>query len=441
MTTDVSLDLLSRPDLRFVLFVPRYKEDFFFRQYGNDRVAVEGVDTNAVWTWGYSFFKWLSFSMIPTYAVWLRRREELYRDRSPYQFVRFAASRIVNILFSRIPLMRRLVRFGDRVFSPYRRILPHILRHRPDCLFVTDLFSDIEPVFIHASLATGIPVIGMARSWDNMTTKGLLRAVPDRVIVNTEILKEEAVTLHSVDPAIITVTGVPQFDRACRGYASDRSAFCRALDIDPSCRIVFFGPAGMFLSDRDAELCEILKEGLDQGQIPADVRFVISKHPGDPPDLGAFAPDDRFRILSLGTPFSESRKVTEMTATDASFLIDCLYHSSIVMCVNSTLGIDSLPFDKPQIMVEFDGRSPKPYIESVARYHDEDHMRKYLDTGAVRIVRSPDEWFDAIGAYLADPSLDRANRARAAQDQLYLLDGRSGSRVAAAILDFMQVAP
>lgn len=123
-----------------------------------------------------------------------------------------------------------------------------------------------------------------------------------------------------------------------------------------------------------------------------------------------------------------------MTVDDQRTLVSYLFHSAIVMCVNSTVGMDSLPFDKPQIMVEFDGWEKKPYIESVARYHDEDHMRKYLATGAVRVVRTPDEWFSAIRDYLHDPSRDRESRARAAQEQLFKLDGQSGKRVVESVL-------
>ena len=99
------------------------------------------------------------------------------------------------------------------------------------------------------------------------------------------------------------------------------------------------------------------------------------------------------------------------------------------MHVNSTIAIDSLPFDKPQIMIEFDGWEKKPYLDSVVRYHNEDHMVKYIRTGVGKIVRNPEEWFSAICTYLEDPAQNRAGRKRALEEQICKLDGKSGIRI------------
>ena len=104
------------------------------------------------------------------------------------------------------------------------------------------------------------------------------------------------------------------------------------------------------------------------------------------------------------------------------------------MCVNSTLGMDSLPFNKPQIMIVFDGWEKKSYIESVKRFHDEDHMIKYLQTGAATIVKSPDELFNWINRYLENPKLHTENRKRAMKEQFYYIDGRAGRRIGEYVL-------
>ena len=434
MTSDIFSVLRGTAGIRLVLFVPSYKKDFFIRTYESENVIIQGVDEQMVNTRAFTFFKWLSFCLIPTYTVYLRHRERLQRNPSFWGYCKYGLSRMISRLCARSPAVHAAVRACDGWFSPYRNLLPYLNRHRLNLLFVTDVFSEIEPIFLHAARKRGIRTVGMVRSWDNTTTKGLLRTIPDSMIVNNNIIAEEAVRFHDVLRESISIVGLPQFDMACRNFNDDRVLFCRRLGIDPLKNIIFFGPAGMFLSDTDWQLCELLKRAISEGVLPASVHFIVSKHPGDPPLLDRFVPDAHFTIVSIGTPFATGPKVSEMTVADQRFLVSCLFHSAIIMCISSTVGMDSLPFDKPQIMVEFDGWEQKPYIESVARHHDEDHMRKYLKTGAVRVARTPEEWFRSIREYLYDPSLDRKNRSRAAREQLFNLDGQSGMRVVRYLL-------
>ena len=434
MTSDIFLLLRDASGIRLVLFVPSYKKDFFDRIYGSENVVIEGIDEQIIDTFAFKFFKWLSFCLIPTYTVYLRHRERLHRNPSFRGYVKYALSRMISRLCARSRIVHTVTRACDEWFSSYSNLFPYLDRHQLDLLFVTDVFSEIEPIFLQAARKRGIRTVGMVRSWDNTTTKGLLRAIPDSMIVNNAIIAHEAAQFHDVPPKSISVVGLPQFDMACRNFNDNRALFCRELGIDSAKDIIFFGPAGIFLSATDWQLCELLKRAVQDGTLPPSVHFIVSKHPGDPPILNRFVPDEHFTIISIGTPFSVGPKVSEMTALDQRFLVRCLFHSAIIMCVNSTLGMDSLPFDKPQIMVEFDGWEQKPYIESVARYHDEDHMRKYLKTGAVRVVRTPDEWFYSIKEYLHNPALDREKRARAAREQLFNLDGQSGQRIAHHLL-------
>ncbi len=61
-------------------------------------------------------------------------------------------------------------------------------------------------------------------------------------------------------------------------------------------------------------------------------------------------------------------------------------------------------------------------------------MRKFLDTGAVRRARNPQELAYWISKYLKNPHLDEDKRAIAARDQLWKNDGKSGERIAGMLL-------
>jgi len=56
-----------------------------------------------------------------------------------------------------------------------------------------------------------VPSAIAVASWDNLTGKGLLRVVPDRVLVWNEVQRDEAATMHSIPPERVVVTGAPKF--------------------------------------------------------------------------------------------------------------------------------------------------------------------------------------------------------------------------------------
>jgi CDP-glycerol glycerophosphotransferase (TagB/SpsB family) len=63
------------------------------------------------------------------------------------------------------------------------------------------------------------------------------------------------------------------------------------------------------------------------------------------------------------------------------------------------------------------------------------HVRAALAHGPARIAESEERLLDHIRAYLADPSLDRVARARAAAEEAGPADGRAGERIARELLE------
>ena len=53
---------------------------------------------------------------------------------------------------------------------------------------------------------------GRVASWDNLTGKGLIRVVPDRVLVWNNVQAEEAVAMHGIPRDRVVATGAPKFD-------------------------------------------------------------------------------------------------------------------------------------------------------------------------------------------------------------------------------------
>ena len=78
-------------------------------------------------------------------------------------------------------------------------------------------------------------------SWDNLSNKGVIHTIPDRVFVWNEVQREEATKLHRVPAAAVVATGAPRFDLFFRMAPSlDRAAFCETAGLDPARPLVVY---------------------------------------------------------------------------------------------------------------------------------------------------------------------------------------------------------
>jgi len=435
LNTDVLRTLRDERDLRIVIFVQNHKAEFFRKNYAGGNVVVEGVDVARITASKVKILLVrLLFLMIDSHYTSYKRIERF--DARPgalariKYYIHFALVRIL----SGSKTLNGLARTLYRHLAPKGFFAEHFEKYRPSLVFSTDVFDPYDTQLLNEAKHHGVRTLGMVRSWDNCWSKGLMPVQPDRLLTNNEIIKEEAVALHDYPSDRITVVGLPQFDAFVTGERSSRADFFASIGVDPAKRLLLFAPAGTILSDTDGQLCEILGKAREDGRLPSDIHFFVRNHPGHPADIRRFIGQPGFTIQDPGHVFGANSKETELAPDDLRFLADLVYHSDIVMYVATSICLDSAVYDKPQIMVSFDGYEKKPYTKSVARYRDEDHMKKLLDTGGARIVRSVDEWIEAINDYLENPSLDREGRSRIVREQLYKIDGKSGERVASQVM-------
>lgn len=88
-----------------------------------------------------------------------------------------------------------------------------VARH-PDAVVASPVIDFASPLVepLKSARSLGIPSAVAVASWDNLTGKGLLRVVPDRVFVWNESQCEEAAEMHAIPRERLVVTGAPKFD-------------------------------------------------------------------------------------------------------------------------------------------------------------------------------------------------------------------------------------
>lgn len=286
-----------------------------------------------------------------TTADYLRYRTPEYRDAAAlYERAAVRVSPAVQA-FSRLPIVRtrgglrfvtNRLRSIDRAIPPDPAIVRQIATHGPDVVLVTPLIelgSD-QVEYLKAAHALGIPCGLCVHSWDNLTNKGLIHAVPDRVFVWNEAQRKEAVNLHAIPDANVVVTGAPTYDQwFVRRPSTSREEFCRKVGLPPARPFFLYLCSSKFIAPREAEF---VKRWIQALRSAADSRVreaavLVRPHPrGD--NRGLDAPELRPPNDVAVWPPEGANPVDTDSRND---YFDSLYHSVAAVGINTSAQIEA----------------------------------------------------------------------------------------------------
>ncbi|KKU70552.1 MAG: hypothetical protein UX94_C0004G0016 [Parcubacteria group bacterium GW2011_GWA2_47_21] len=432
----VSRNILSAPffellkknsGLKIVLIVHEKKKDFFDKNYGGGNVVVEGVKRNLN-ELDY-LFKDLAAAAIRTRSRKLIRKMRLGHERwNAYK------------IFFWAPLIRPLIPKLFSLIVPRNRYAFLFEKYTPALLLTTDVFNPMDVILAHEAKHRGVKVLGMVRSWDNLTAKGGFRVVPDELIVNNEIIKQDAIKIHGVSDRVIKIVGIPHYDKYLDGSPLTREELYKRLGIGLDRKFIVYAPVGNRFFTRntfDREMVLIIREMLPDG-----FHLIVRCPPGDPVDLEGVSKDPRIIIDQPGTRFSgsgERQMDTEMSPADDDWLVSVLYHSELLISGFTTLTVDAARFNKPVIVVGFDAKTPLPYRESVKRHLEFEHFQPILKSGGVRIAHSETELKNLFALYLRNPETDGEKRKAMVMKQAYKLDGKGSERLLECIVTALEI--
>ena len=139
---------------------------------------------------------------------------ERARRRTPVGFLRWLESTLASrpgVRSSCAWFLRNVERA-----APRRTELDGFLRAQaPDIVLFTPLIAmqSEEQDLLAAAVEQGLRTVFCVLSWDNLSSKALLRTMPDLVTVWNNVQRDEARVLHGVPDERIAVTGAQSFDR------------------------------------------------------------------------------------------------------------------------------------------------------------------------------------------------------------------------------------
>lgn len=326
----------------------------------------------------------------------LRRRMEKYAARSAAPLLRVRAPRLASALMRGLLAIERLV--------PSDSAVEHYLgTHAPDVVVVTPLIargsSGVKQTdTVKSALALRIPVVVGVSSWDHLTTKGLFKSVPDRVLVWNDVQRLEAVELHRLPPERVVVTGAQLFDRWFELEPTlDREAFAEESGLNPKAPYVLYVGSSPNVAPPELEIPFVLRwiEALRRRQ--PELGVLVRPHPGN---VATWAGVDVARFGNAVIRPRE-RPGLPMGEQDERLYLHSLRHAHVVVGLNTSAEIESLIQRRPVLTL-----TPPEFAETQAA---PPHFRYLLDGsgGCVRIASDLALHLDQLDELIADPESRR----------------------------------
>jgi hypothetical protein len=280
------------------------------------------------------------------------RFNETYRARAWKRAPKPAAA------LARGPLARRAssrhaitatFRTLERVVPTNGQIERYLRTVAPDVVLFTPYLGlrSIQPDFLRAAQALGLRTAILVKSWDNLSSKSVIRPIPDRLFVWNEVQREEAKSLHGIGPERVVVTGAQCFDDWFVWQARPRDEFLGRVGLDPARPFVLYACCSPWTGPSELPFVRRWVAALRaHGGVLADAGVLVRPHPkrsdvwldadlGDLPGVVVFP-----RVAHAPTD-DESK----------ADYFDSIHHSAAVVGLNTSAMIEAAIVGRPVLTV------------------------------------------------------------------------------------------
>ncbi len=221
----------------------------------------------------------------------------------------------------------------------------------PDVVVVTGTFRHVssEVELLKSARQLGIPAGIFVTSWDNLTNKGSLKFVPERVFVWNEVQARDAVELHRIPRDRVRLTGAHVFDEWFeRRPSRTRQELLAEIGLDPAEPYLVYLCSSRNVA-RPSEV-EFVQSWVEAIRASADERLcrigiVVRPHPNaDQQWQGVDLPGPSAVVW----PRTGAHPVAKQARAD---FFDTLAHSAAVVGINTTAMIEAAILGKTVLTV------------------------------------------------------------------------------------------
>jgi hypothetical protein len=245
----------------------------------------------------------------------------------------------------------------DRVLRQLERAVPRnpaveefIRSQRADIVLVTPLVAEpLQADCVRSALALGVRTALCVASWDNLTNKGLVRDIPQRVYVWNQDQVREGVELHGIPPERMVATGAHSYDQWFdRTPATTPEEFREQVGLPADRPIVLYLCSSHFVSHNEPDFVERWIRGLRSHRDPAlrEASVLIRPHPKSG---GRWADSELGRLPGV-TVWPPTGETTTSEEAKAGYF-DSMHHCAAVVGLNTSGLIESTILGRPVLTV------------------------------------------------------------------------------------------
>ncbi len=216
----------------------------------------------------------------------------------------------------------------------------------PVVKFGSDQVDDLKSAR-RARVPTGVCVA----SWDNLTNKGLIRFVPERVFVWNDVQRHEATGLHGMPAERVVATGAQVFDEWFeRRPSRSREVFMETVGLDPALPYVLYACSSPFVTQHSREEVELVERWIGALRSSFDERLrrigiMVRPHP-----VGKVWKTVDLSHLGNATVWpAKSRR--PVAAHERADFFDSFAHSAAVVGINTTAMIEAAILGKSVLTI------------------------------------------------------------------------------------------
>ena len=387
--------------------------------------------------------------------IWLGEQGWGSEDRWPGKVMGLLWNGLRRLLMWSQVLRRGLTWFESEFFTPrfHRELFE---KYKPDLVVVSSPgWWDYDQYLLREARKENVRTAAVILSWDNPTSLGMAGASADHVVAWTEVMAKELETLHDVPKDRISIGGVAHWDPYYEPSTHmDRQSLFHLLGLDPERKTLFFATKSPTRFPWAPEITENIACGIQDGRFDESLQLLVRLHPiyfrrinGELRHQGlleAFSSiEERYPFVVVNKPDLRSDVLNcDLSRDEARLIASILKNSDVMVNMFSTMVIEAAIFDLPAVNLAvaagFDSLNKGRSRQDIQIDYVQTHNQRAIQTGGVKNVFSMDELFDAVNAYLRDPSLDAEGRAEIRRVETGPFRGSAGRKVGEHLLSFAQ---
>ena len=267
----------------------------------------------------------------------------------------------------------------ERAAPPAMAVREYLTRHGPDVVLLTPLIGLGSPEldYLWEAKAVGLRTVFCVWSWDNLSSKALLRAVPEAVTVWNETQRREAVELHGIPANRVVVTGAQCFDhRFDRRPSRPREDFCDRIGLSADRPFILYVCSALFQgSPVEAEFVRTWVDEIRREPGLRDVGVLVRPHPSRRTEW------ERVPLRDLGEVALWGANPIDAVAQADYY--DSLHYSAAVVGLNTSAFLEAGIVGRPTLTV----RRPEFHENQEGTLHF-----KYLRSVGGGLLHVADDW-------------------------------------------------